>query len=113
MPTNDRVIKLRVPRHLADQITAYASERSIDTSKACRALLHAGVAQAGLADTVQGALIKALPAAVDAAIAARMSSLRRTVTVAAALAAAQGAGATPPEAQAIAKQLADALRDEG
>ncbi len=113
MPARDRVIQVRVPARLGDQIDAYASEWNIDVSKSCRTLLRAGLDQANLAEIVREAIAKALPAAVDAAVGDRMATLRRTVTVAAALAAAQGAGATAQEAVAIAKQLADALPDEG
>ncbi len=109
---NDRILKIRIDGRLIDQVNTYATTHSIDGSKAVRTLLRAGLDQAALADTVRAALAKALPAAVDAAVDRRMSGLRRAIVVSAALAAAQGAGATAQEAQAIAKQLADALQDE-
>lgn len=114
MPLHDRILKIRIDQRLIDRIQTHATEQEIDVSKATRSLLRRGLDEAGLAETVQTALAKELPAAVDAAVDRRMKALRHTVTVSAALAAAQGAGSTPAEAQQIAKTLSDALKkDEG
>lgn len=114
MPLHDKILKIRIDQRLIDRIQTHAREQEIDVSKATRTLLRAGLDQAGLAETVQTALAKVLPAAVSEAVAHALPNLRHTVVVSAALAAAQGAGSTPAEAQQIAKTLSDALKkDEG
>jgi len=78
----DKVLHIRVPGSLYEQVQAYADSHGEDTSHAIRVLLRRGLDDSAVATVVERAVAAAVPVAVEALTSAQILESRRAMVAA-------------------------------